>query len=117
MSEDLKTFLANLADFLTSLEEAARRLKEAIAKHVGAGEHHFISAPKPCNQDDPAIKWLKRKCEEVKTKHPESHWNFILTPEGKIAGLDVWVPSPEVYADYEAPAKWAFEKASQRPGT
>jgi hypothetical protein len=114
--EDFKTFIGDVTDFLTSIEEAVKRLKDQIAKLLGSFEARLISSPKPVSEDDPAIKWLKTKLEEVRAKHPESSYIFIRSPDGKIAGLKVQAMDVEVLADYEAPAKWAFEKASQRPG-
>jgi hypothetical protein len=115
--EDFKTFIGDLTDFLTSLEEAVKRLKGQIVRLVGPFETRVISSPKPVSEDDPAIKWLKLKLEEVKAKHPESSYILLRTPDGKIAGLKCQAMDVEVLADYEAPAKWAFEKASARPGT
>lgn len=113
-SEDFKIFLEDLADCIADVLNALIKLKEQIGKLLGVGEVHLINAPAPCSTEDPVIKWLYRKCDEVKAKHPESTWNWLISADGKIMGLRVTVPDPEVLADYESLAKWAFEKASQR---
>jgi hypothetical protein len=114
-SEDFKIFLEDLYVFLNDLENAILSLKGQIDKLTGYKETHLIEAPGPCDPQNAALRWLEGKLHVVKEKHPESEWSFLKSPDGKIMGLKVRVPSPEVLADYESLAKWAFEKASQRP--
>jgi hypothetical protein len=113
--EDFKIFLDDFYSLLVDLEAAVKAMRERVNRLTGGAETHLIEAPGPCMPEDPAIKWLTRKCDEVKAKHPESEWTFMRSPDNAILGLRVKTANPEVKADYESVAKWAFEKASQRP--
>jgi hypothetical protein len=113
--EDFKIFLDDLDTFLKDIEAACSRLRTRIVLLTGVAETHLIEAPGPCDPQNAALRWLEGKLHVVKEKHPESEWSWLKSPDGKIMGLKVRVPNPEVLADYESLAKWAFEKASAKP--
>jgi hypothetical protein len=115
--EDFKIFLDDFYSLLVDLEAAVKAMRERLNRLTGGAETHLIEAPGPCDPQNAAIRWLEGKLHVVKEKHPESQWIFLKSPDGKIMGLKVQVPNPEVLADYESLAKWAFEKASTQRGT
>jgi hypothetical protein len=106
--------LAAFLDFLTDLETVVRQAKEKLAKTV---LWNVVNAPRPCNVEDPAIKWLARKLEEIKSKHPELKWEWVKNADNLVTGLRFIVDSEEAADDVQSVANWAFVKASQRPQT
>ncbi|MEM0489356.1 MAG: hypothetical protein QW707_09210 [Candidatus Bathyarchaeia archaeon] len=115
MDEDLAIFLEDFCEFLNGLEESIARMKRQMAKLVGVSEDwSVVKAQKPVSPNDKAIKWLMKRLETVKAKHPEVRFEFL--KEGDlIAGLRYSAPDEESAGDIEAPAKWAFEKAASNP--
>jgi hypothetical protein len=111
--EDFKIFLDDFYSLLVDLEAAVKAMRERLNRLTGGAETHLIEAPGPCDPQNAALRWLEGKLHVVKEKHPESEWSWLKSPDGKIMGLKVRVPNPEVLADYESLAEWAFEKASK----
>jgi len=105
-----------LLELLNGLEESIKRAREELKGYV---EHevswHVIRAPKPVSLEDRAIKWLVKRLETVREKHPGVRFEFVRNGEGLITALRYKAEDDEMRGDIEAPAKWAFERASERP--
>ncbi|MEM2026384.1 MAG: hypothetical protein QXT30_01300 [Candidatus Bathyarchaeia archaeon] len=105
-----------LSELLAGLEEAVKQAREELAKIVQEKmEWKVIASPKPVPESDRAILWLKRRLEAVTEKHPNIRYEFMRDEAGLITGLRYTATNDEESADIEAPAKWAFKRASRRP--
>lgn len=98
-----------------------KRVRESGAKsgeEAGKGAEEgwrVISAPKPVDPEDRAIKWLEGRLKAVGEKHPSIQYEFLRNSEGLITGLRYKVENGKTRTDIEAPIKWALRAAAERP--
>jgi hypothetical protein len=114
VDEDFQAFLGDLCDFLSSLEEAAVSLKQCIAKLTGSVIKGCIKPAKPVSPEDPAIKWLLKRLDMIKSVHPTVWFKVQTDEKGFVTGLEFSCFEEEHKADIESCVKWAFEKAAGR---
>jgi hypothetical protein len=114
MDEDFSTFLTDFIDFVNCVEEGLSRLKQQLAKLTGAVIKGCLKPAKPVPPDDPAIKWLLKRLDMIKSAHP-TVWFKVQTDEnGFVTGLEFSCFEEEQKADIESVARWAFLKAAGR---
>jgi hypothetical protein len=120
MSGEYKDLEFALLDFLAAVEASARAAKEKIQELLEERSSiawSEINAPKPLDQNDRAIVWMKKKIDEIRASHPELKAQLVTDAHGRITALRFRAPDGEVREDVGSVARWAFEKASMRPQT
>lgn len=107
-------------DFVIKLRDALQLAVQACQEYIEScipKEWKTIEAKAPLNPEDPALKWLAKKLEQIKQSHPVLSYEFVKSSDGKVVALKYSVLDEEAAADVESPTLWAFSKASCRPQT
>ncbi|MEM3815594.1 MAG: hypothetical protein QW341_01960 [Candidatus Bathyarchaeia archaeon] len=105
-----------LAELISGLEETVKRVREELTKYIEKEIiWRIINSPKPVSLEDPAIRWMLKKLETIKEKHPSVQIEFLKDANGLITGLKYSAENEEIAMDVESLATWAFSKAASRP--
>ncbi|MEM1581175.1 MAG: hypothetical protein QXK89_01505 [Candidatus Bathyarchaeia archaeon] len=113
---DVDSILKAILNLLDGLESAVKQARQELTRLIEESiQWRIIEAPRPVSLEDRAIKWLVKRLEAVREKHPGVRFEFVRNGEGLITALRYKVEDDEARGDVEAPIRWAFERASERP--
>jgi hypothetical protein len=112
--EKFQNFLGDLLEFLTHIEDGVGKLKQRLVELTGVVIKGCIKPARPVPVDDPAIKWLLKRLDMIKSAHPTVWFKVQTDEKGFVTGLEFSCFEEEHKADIESCAKWAFEKAAGR---